>query len=95
MNDFDLSFAIKNLHDILYNSDLVKTYFKLKDDINNDEYILSLVKNIKYFAHKNDHINLEKYKEMYENHPLINNYNVVEQEIRKMLLEIKEEIEAL
>lgn len=94
MNDLDLSFAIKNLHDILYNSDLVKTYFKLKDDINNDEYILSLVKNIKFFAHKNDHINLEKYKEMYENHPLINNYNVVEQEIRKMLLEIKEEIEA-
>lgn len=95
MNDFDLSIAIKNLHDALYNSDLVKTYFKLKDDINNDEYILSLVKNIKFFAHKNDHINLEKYKEMYENHPLINNYNVVEQEIRKMLLEIKEEIEAL
>ena len=95
MNDFDLSIAIKNLHDVLYDSDLVKTYFKLKDDINSDEYILSLVKNIKFFAHKNDHINFEKYKEMYENHPLINNYNVVEQEIRKMLLEIKEEIEAL
>lgn len=103
MNDFEI--ALNCLKEELFSLEEVKSYFKLKDEIDNNaelvlikEKITSLKQEMtlnidlddKYFKAKEEYeLLLKKYTE----HPLIHNYEVVKENVYSILMEIKKIIE--
>lgn len=103
MNDFEE--ALRNLKEELFSLDEVKTYFKLKNKIENNaelnlikERIVSLKQEMtlnidideKYFKAKEEYESLLK---KYTEHPLIQNFEVIKDELYNLLTEIKKIIE--
>lgn len=103
MNDFDQ--ALEDLKNELFSLEEVKTYFKLKSEIDNNaelvlikEKITSLKQEMtlnidlddKYFKAKKEYeLLLKKYTE----HPLIQNFEIVKENVYNILMEIKKIIE--
>ena len=68
---------------------IVIEYLHLKELIENDEELKSLRKKIALAASKKDEANHQRLKEMYDNHPLVNNFYLIKEEVENLLLEIK------
>ena len=64
-------------------------YLRLKELIEKDEYLASLRHDIALAASKKDEANHQRLKEMYDNHPLVNNYYLLKDEVLDLLTEIK------
>lgn len=99
-NDFESS--LKQFNEVFQDNDLVKQYYALKKQIDNDSQINQLIKELKFHQHKmceyvNDDENyllerqqyLEIEKKLKEN-PLFNNYLNVQEEMISLLNEIKD-----
>ena len=68
---------------------IVIEYLHLKELIENDEELKSLRKKIALAVSKKDEANHQRLKEMYDNHPLVNNFYLIKEEVENLLLEIK------
>ncbi len=103
MNDFDQ--ALEDLKNELFSLEEVKTYFKLKSEIDNNAELVLIKEKItllkqemtlnidlddKYFKAKEEYeLLLKKYTE----HPLIQNFEIVKENVYNILMEIKKIIE--
>ncbi len=103
MNDFEE--ALRNLKEELFSLDVVKTYFKSKNEIENNaelnlikgrivslkqEMTLNIDIDEKYFKAKEEYESLLK---KYTEHPLIQNFELIKDELYNLLTEIKKIIE--
>ena len=68
---------------------IVIEYLRLKSLIENDKDLSILRKKIAEAASKKDEVNHQRLKEMYDNHPLVNNFYLFKEEVENLLLEIK------
>ena len=92
----------KELNKALKETSISKEYFALKEALENDEYITSLLSVIKQTQQeakehlKNNDIenykiktkSLEVLKEEFVNHPLVNNYIIVKNEMNDLLEQV-------
>ncbi len=88
MNNVDK--CLDDLYEELINYPVVKEYLRLKDLYNKDEELKELRKEIarlKQEGKDEEHKNL---LEAYNRHPLVNNYFASREEVRNLLLEIKD-----
>lgn len=103
MNKF--SDALKDVKNELYQDPLIKEYFSLLEQINNDEYLIKLDKEMKHHQNKmcqnmnNDEVYLSE-KEAYEkclnelkNNPLYVNFCNVKEEVKNLLSEVKDALQ--
>ena len=84
--------VIKKAHELseqIKKEPIVIEYLHLKELIENDEELKSLRKKIALAASKKDAVNHQRLKEMYDNHPLVNNFYLIKEEVENLLLEIK------
>lgn len=103
MNDFEEE--LQKLSRMLFENEIVKTYFKVKNEIAHNEELLLLQKQITSCAQKmtlhldDDKIyfaSKEKYETLlakYNAHPLVSNLQTLSKEVESMLLELKNIIE--
>lgn len=88
MNDFDE--ALEKLRKDLYQNPLIKEYFSLKKQLDENKDILKLNEDLKT-ATSNGNIDLlNKLKLEYDNHPIVNNFKIIKDEVDNLLLQIKE-----
>ena len=96
----EIRLAIDEFLNEFKNLPVVKNYLSIKDKMKNDEYFLSLKKDLKDSqkqmaisintpSYKECKEKYEKIKEIYDNHPYIINYKVYEEEIHHLLKEIE------
>lgn len=100
MNDFDL--ALKEAKSSLMSEEIVQEYLRLKNIIENDSYLTSLEKEIRFhqkemckFVNDDDNYFLEKEKYQnllneYNENPLIKNFNNLKEEVYYLLKEVKD-----
>ena len=98
MNNLDN--ALFSLKEELYTIPLIKKLMKIKQEINDNERLSNLDKNIKRLQHQscknNDKAAKEAYlklKEEFDNDPLIVNYQILYEEVNNLLKEIKQILE--
>ena len=103
MNNFEES--LNSLKEELFNLEEVKAYFKLKNEIENNEELISLTKEISHLQRMmtlniDDYEKHLDYKTQYEiclkkynNHPIIVNFENVKEEVYQILTSIKTIIE--
>lgn len=96
----NLDNALFSLKEELYSLPLIKEFLKIKQEINDNERLSNLDKNIKRLQHlsckNNDKAAKEKYlklKEEFDNDPLIVNYQILYEEVNNLLKEIKQILE--
>lgn len=104
-NKTDFELVLQNLKDKLFDEEIVKTYFSLKEQIKNNKELQELEASIKnnakimtknmdndeiYFAAKEKY---ELQKEVYDNHPLVINFKSVSKEVNEILQKLKSIIE--
>lgn len=97
--------ALKEVKDSLYNQKEVEDYFALKAAIQNNEALQELEKEInftkrqltlsindeeKHRAIKERYLSL---KSQYENHPLVQNFYIVKEELYDLLMQMKNILE--
>lgn len=68
---------------------LVIEYLHLKELLENDEELKNLRKEIVKAALEKDEKKHQALKEMYDNHPLVNNYYLMKEEVENLLFGIK------
>jgi len=103
MSDIDVKLA--KVKGVLYSDPIFVEYFRLKDMIEHDEELLNLEKEVRLHQKKmcenidNDEIYFLE-KELYDtsssqlkNNPLVINFNLVKDEVVKLLKEVKEYLE--
>ena len=88
MNDFEKNLNL--LKDKLFDEPVVKQYFLYKESIEKDAKLVHLKNEMVRLTKENKHNDVKILKEQYDNHPLINNFNVLKEEVKNLLLEIKE-----
>lgn len=103
MNNLDE--LIKTAHKNLYETDIVKEYFRLRDLLKNNEELASIEKEMKEHErlmtlnimndeeYKKEKEEYEKCRSFIDNHPLVNDFHEVETEVYNLLKEIKEILE--
>ena len=96
----NLDNALFSLKEELYSLPLIKEFLKIKQEINDNERLSNLDKDIKRLQHlsckNNDKVAKEKYlklKEEFDNDPLIVNYQILYEEVNNLLKEIKQILE--
>ena len=96
----NLDNALFSLKEELYSLPLIKEFLKIKQEINDNERLSNLDKNIKRLQHQsyknNDKAAKEKYlklKEEFDNDPLVVNYQILYEEVNDLLKEIKQILE--
>lgn len=96
----NLDNALFSLKEELYSLPLIKEFLKIKQEINDNERLSHLDKNIKRLQHQicknNDKAAKEKYlklKEEFDNDPLVVNYQILYEEVNNLLKEIKQILE--
>ena len=96
----NLDNALFSLKEELYSLPLIKEFLKIKQEINDNERLSNLDKNIKRLQQKrcknNDKAAKEKYlklKEEFDNDPLVVNYQILYEEVNNLLKEIKQILE--
>ena len=97
----DISLLIKNAKEALYENELVKEFFRLRELVLNNEEINELSKEVKYHEKEmTNHMNndevyfkekalYESYKNKLDNHPLMVDFNIISNEVYDLLLEVK------
>ncbi len=102
----ELENVLKEVKTALLNEEVVKEYFFLKEQIEQDEELLNLKKEINILQKKlcqkvkdkaKDEDLKKTYaslKEKYDNHPLIMNFSKVSQEVNDILKTIKDILES-
>ena len=68
---------------------LVIEYLHLKELLENDEELKNLRKEIAKASLEKDEKKHQALKEMYDNHPLVNNFYLMKEEVENLLFEIK------
>ena len=103
MNNFESQ--LEKLKSKLFDQEIVKTYFLLKEQIEHNEELNNLRDKIRTHAQEmtknmdNDEIYFknkelyEKYLNEYNSHPLVVDYNVVIEEVNNLLKQLKNIIE--
>ena len=96
----NLDNALFSLKEELYSLPLIKEFLKIKQEINDNERLSNLDKNIKRLQHQscknNDKTAKETYlklKEEFDNDPLVVNYQILYEEVNNLLKEIKQILE--
>ena len=96
----NLDNALFSLKEELYSLPLIKEFLKIKQEINDNERLSNLDKNIKRLQQKsyknNDKLAKEEYlklKEEFDNDPLVVNYQILYEEVHDLLKEIKQILE--
>ena len=96
----NLDNALFSLKEELYSLPLIKEFLKIKQEINDNERLSNLDKNIKRLQHQccknNDKLAKEEYlklKEEFDNDPLVVNYQILYEEVNDLLKEIKQILE--
>ena len=87
----DIIKKAEELKDALYEKKEFKEYLRLKELVDNNEEIASL--KIQMAKAKNNPELLEKLKKEYNSHPLVTNYAHALEEVKSILLVIKDIIE--
>lgn len=75
------------LKEKLYDSEEFKQYFNLKQLIENDKHLSAMRKEIAQ-AKKRNNPNYTTLLEEYQNHPLVNNFLILKEEIKDTLQQI-------
>ena len=88
MNDFEK--ALEKLRNDLYQNPLIKEYFSLKKQLDENKDILKLKEDIKKATSEGNIDLFNKLKLDYDNHPIVNNYKITKDEVNNLLLQIKE-----
>lgn len=88
----ELNKHIEELKTYLYNSEVFKEYFALKEAFENDKDLEQKRKEIARAMDRGDP-NYESLKAAYEADPLVSNYYSIREEVDDLLLEIKNYLE--
>lgn len=103
MNNFDE--ALDEVKEALYNEKEVQTYFALKEAIQNNEALQELEKEINFTKRQltlsiNDEVKHQEMKEKYialksayENHPLVQNFAIIKEQVYDLLIQMKNILE--
>ena len=70
----------------------IKEYLKLKALLESDKELAEMRQNIARLASEHKESERKNLLEIYNSHPLVNNFNIVKEEAYKILLEIKNEL---
>lgn len=85
----------------LYNSELFKEYFSVCNEIQNNDEIQEIIKNRRFFQQidiqnrlkdKYIHEEYNRYLSLYNNHPLIQNYNFLKEQVDECIATLKEKL---
>ena len=76
------------LSDLIKKEPIVIEYLRLKELFENDEELADLRKQIAVAAQNKDEEKHRRLKEMYDNHPLVNNFYLCKEETINLLQEI-------
>ena len=68
----------------------IQEYYRLKNLMENDEELATLRKEIARLAQEGKNEERKNLLEIYNNHPLVNNYNLAMEEAKSILLAIKD-----
>ena len=79
----------QELSELIKREPLVCEYLRLKSLFESDKELENLRKEIAKAASKKDEEKHRILKEMYDNHPLVNNFYSLKEEVEELLLEIK------
>ena len=91
MNKIDQE--LSKLKEKLFNEPIVKEYFLIKETIENDKNLTFLKNEMIRLTKENKHIEAKALKGQYDNHPLVNNFNAIKEDVKNLLNEIKETLE--
>lgn len=100
MNDIDL--PLKEVHDEIFNNGIVKEYFRLKKQIEDDKELFELEKQVRF--HQRNLCKLspsdaefEEEKKIYDelssklnSHPIYTNFLLIKNEINELLIDIRD-----
>ena len=79
----------QELSDLIKKEPIVIEYLRLKELFENDNELADLRKQIAVAAQNKDEEKHRQLKEMYDNHPLVNNFYLCKEEVMDLLSEIK------
>lgn len=83
----------KSLREEIDNLPEIKEYYNLKNLMENDESLKSMRRDIARLQLEGKTEERKNLLEIYNKHPLVNNYNIVKEEAMALLRSIKEAIE--
>ncbi len=101
----EINEALSRLKTTLYEDELIKEYFRVKDLVFNDPYLLKLEETLKELQkeitknvlnevkHKELTKEYQKCKEDYDSHPYVVNYNSLLSDVNELLQQLKSIIE--
>ena len=78
----------QELSDLIKKEPIVIEYLRLKELFENDKELADLRKQIALAVQNKDEERHRQLKEMYDNHPLVNNFYLYKEEAINLLLEI-------
>lgn len=82
----------KELREALDSTPEFQEYYRLKSAIENDIDLTRMRKEINYLASQNKKEECENLTKIYNDHPLVSNYNQMKEEISQILLTIKSQL---
>jgi hypothetical protein len=80
------------LKEEILKEELIKEFLKVKEAFEKDPELMKLRNLITSFKDSNDKENYDKYKEIYLNHPIYQNYISLKEEVTLFLKEIVDEL---
>jgi len=85
--------AAKQIREDIDSLPIVQEYYRLKDLYENDKELEELRREIARLTNEGKEEEKKNLLHIYENHPLVNNYNIAKEQVQELLLSIKEIID--
>ena len=89
MND-ELELSLENLKKELDNSPVIQEYLSLKEVLENDKELKSMRDEIARLTNENKLEERDALLAIYNNHPIVSNYELARQEVINLLNQIKD-----
>ena len=83
----------KQLREDIDSHPIVKEYYRLKKLYENDKELEQLRREIARLTSEGKEEEKKNLLHMYENHPLVNNYNIAKEQVEELLISIKDIID--
>ena len=85
--------AAKQIREDIDSLPIVQEYYRLKDLYENDKELEELRRESARLTNEGKEEEKKNLLHIYENHPLVNNYNIAKEQVQELLLSIKEIID--